>query len=87
MSKLLLLIPMLALCACGPEEKCAFNETRCSGSEVQVCETDEHWATFMDCEEVSAFSGGQWACMPLEDGSGHTCLPVEPDASADGGAL
>jgi hypothetical protein len=85
MSKLLLLIPVFALCACGPEKKCLVNETRCSGEEVQVCESDERWATFMDCNEVSAFSGGQWTCLPLEDGSGHTCLPVPTDASVDGG--
>jgi hypothetical protein len=85
MKLLLVLIPALAICACGPEKKCLVNETRCSGVEVQVCESDGRWATFMDCDEVSGFSGGQWDCAPLEDGSGHTCLPVPTDATVDGG--
>lgn len=87
MKTLLMLIPVFALCACGPEEKCQVNQTRCSGDEVQVCESDEHWATFMDCNEVSAFSGGPWTCVPLEDGSGHTCVPMSTDASVDGGGM
>ena len=86
MSKLLLLIPVIALCACGPLDKCRVDDTRCSGANAQVCASDQTWQTFMNCNEVTDYSGGQWTCQALEADGGHTCLPAE-GLPEDGGVL
>lgn len=84
--KLLLAMCALALCACEPVDHCRVNDTRCSGQTAQVCDSDQRWVEIMNCDEVAAQSGGTWTCRMLDDGSGHACLPVEPDAGEEGGA-
>jgi hypothetical protein len=83
--KLLLVNCALALCACEPVDHCRVNDTRCSGSVAQVCDSDQRWVEIMNCDEVAAQSGGLWACQALDGDAVHTCLPVEEDASVEGG--
>ena len=81
-----LLICVVAVGACDPVDHCRVNDTRCSGPVAQVCDSDTRWVEIMNCDEVAAQSGGEWTCQMLDDGSGHTCLPVEQDAGEEGGA-
>ena len=82
--KLLLLFCVLAASACEPVDHCRVNDTRCSGPVAQVCDSDQRWVEIMNCDEVAAQSGGRWTCQALDGDAGHTCLPVEEDAGAEG---
>ena len=79
------------LAACPPPiDGCTVGATRCVGASAQVCDSDTRWSEVMNCQDVAAQSGGQWACGVYDNG-GHACLPVgdaavDAGADADGGA-
>ncbi len=61
---------------------CRPTETRCRGNVVEVCDSTEHWARLMSCDEVAGEPAEQWICSEIsseEQGKtekGHTCLPA-----------
>ena len=66
------LIPFATLAAlaslasrCGAPV-CAPGETRCSGSEVQLCDPKGFWQTQMDCDDVQSPDGLPWQCIEAE---------------------
>jgi len=84
--KYLLVIAMIALSACEPDDHCNVSDTRCSGPFPQVCNSDSLWVDIMSCDKVAEQSGGRWSCQSLENDAGHTCLPVTEDGGSDGGS-
>ena len=61
---------------------CRPTETRCLGNAVEVCDSTEHWARVMPCNEISSDLHEQWMCCEIsieEQGQvskEHTCLPT-----------
>lgn len=64
----------VAVAVAGCSDGCESNETRCSGTLVEVCNADQNWELIVDCKEVD---DGSWSCceVQLED-IAHGCLPL-----------
>ncbi len=67
---------------CPFGQYCRPTETRCRGNTVEICDSTEHWAKLMSCDEVGGEPAEQWVCCEIsseEQGKtvkGHTCLPA-----------
>ena len=76
------------LTACGPFAVCTPNETRCTGTLVEVCDADGQWDLAEDCAAVSGDEEPLWTCCPVpadELGpAGHACLPAADACPAEG---
>lgn len=86
----LLCIVLLAACdpntvVLGPPDNCTSGVMRCEGNRVEICGSDERWVVSADCDEVSAYSGGQWVCRDDEADAEPYCERViEGDGGSDG---
>lgn len=51
--------------------------TRCNGSVVEACGSNQKWQRVMDCAQVKAIKKGaptEWSCAEVA-GKGCTCVP------------
>ncbi len=90
MHKLLWVVVLLAGCdpntvVLGPPDDCKSGAMRCEANRVEICGSDERWVVSADCEEVGAYSGGQWVCTEGEGDAEPYCERVtEGDGGSDG---
>lgn len=69
-----------AVLRCLPSpDGCTPLATRCNANVAEICDDNERWGMYLDCNEVAAQSGGTWVCCaPAGDAgaAGATCLPA-----------
>ncbi len=80
MKKVLMMIVCTALTgACWPEPPCTPNETRCTGSFVEVCDEGGGWQNANDCGAIAGDGVEPWLCCwaPQDDlgPAAHACMP------------
>ncbi len=75
-----LIVFVIGLSGCRGTDACTPNETRCNGNSAEICDSEQRWGAFMDCDQVGRYNAGTWVCAKPEQDAGVTCLPV------DGGA-
>jgi hypothetical protein len=53
--------------------------TRCDGTQVQICGSNNRWQRVLECSQLKAIKLGaatKWQCGASE--GAHTCIPVQP---------
>jgi len=81
---LLLVLLTTGLNACIPV--CETKQTRCNGTQAEVCDSNGRWQQVMDCSKVVDPKGASWSCCPVREGDAgivHTCLPAGEHAGGD----
>jgi hypothetical protein len=74
----LVIVVLLGLTGCGSPCQ-QVKATRCNGSLVELCGSNQKWQRVLDCAQVKAFKAeapAQWTCGE-KDGK-CTCVPVKP---------
>jgi len=58
---------------CDDPDGCEFNEIRCNGSVLEICDRRENWNAWGDCEDIVNVDGSDepWVCCEQE----LLCLP------------
>lgn len=62
-----------------PPDGCTPLKTRCNGHVAEICDGEQRWGSYMDCDQTAAQSGGSWVCCvpPNDAGAAQaTCLPT-----------
>ena len=68
----------------GCHDGCDHLETRCNGTRIEVCDSEEDWGLVMDCADEEPYYGEE--CCWVESEQLHLCRTPEDCAAQDAGA-
>lgn len=69
-----IVVIVVALASMSCHDGCDPEETRCSGTRVEICNAEEDWELVMDCDSVEPVEM-DWQCCFEAEFEEHGCVP------------